>query len=86
MKKLMILLFLSCFKATELIEKRFHFKLSFQEKIQLKMHTSMCDVCTMYEKQSSLLNDALCHPEKWKNNEEDLSEFKRLLIDRLKEN
>jgi len=55
MKKIMHILFLSCLKATELIEKKFHFKLSIKEKLQLKMHKMMCEACTKYDKQSSLL-------------------------------
>ncbi len=51
----MHLLFLSCLKATELIEKRIHFKLSAMEKLQLKLHKVMCEACTKYEKQSYLI-------------------------------
>lgn len=57
----MQLLFLSCLKATELIEKNLRFKLSLSEKIRLAMHKSMCDACTNYEKQSKFLDDALFH-------------------------
>jgi len=46
-------------KATELIEKKLHFKLSFSEKMQLKMHKMMCDACTKYEKQSDVLDKTL---------------------------
>lgn len=55
MKKLMHILLLSCLKATELIEKRFYFKLSFKEKLQLKMHKIMCDACTNYERHSKII-------------------------------
>lgn len=52
---------LSCKKASGLIEKQLHFSLRPIEKIQLFMHTSMCDACKNYQKQSkdmeSLLND-----------------------------
>ena len=41
----MHLLFLSCLKATELIEKKMHFKLSFGERLQLSVHKAMCDAC-----------------------------------------
>lgn len=57
--KIMHYLFLSCLKATELIEKRFHLELSFKEKLQLKMHTMMCDACTLYEKQSEIIEDEI---------------------------
>ncbi len=59
MKKLMTFLFLSCYKATELIEKNFHFKLSYLEKIQLRMHKMMCNACTQYEKQSLILEKGI---------------------------
>ena len=58
-KKLMNILFLSCLKATELMEKRFHFKLSYKEKLQLKVHKMMCDACTLYEKQSIILEEGI---------------------------
>ena len=52
---------LSCRKATGLIEKKLHFSLGPIEKIQLFMHTSMCDACKSYQKESkdmdSLLSD-----------------------------
>lgn len=57
-------LFLSCIKASELIEKKLYFKLSLKEKIQLKTHKSMCDACTNYEKQSLFMDKALSHPPK----------------------
>lgn len=50
---------LSCDKATQLIEKKLLFDLSFREKIQLKMHKSICDACTTYEKQSKIIEEAL---------------------------
>ncbi len=59
MKKMMKYLFLSCLKATELIEKKLYFKLSFKEKIQLKVHKMMCDACTNYEKQNLLIEKAI---------------------------
>ena len=59
MKKLMHLLFLSCLKATELIEKRLHFKLIWRETIQLKVHKKLCDACKTYEKQSIFLDKSL---------------------------
>lgn len=50
---------LSCKKATELIEKKLLTTLSFREKVQLKMHKSLCDACTAYEKQSKLMDQLL---------------------------
>lgn len=52
-------LMLSCKQATELIEKRSVDGLSAREKIRLRMHTSLCDGCTAYEKQNELINKLL---------------------------
>lgn len=59
MKKLMNLLMLSCKKASELIEKKLHFPLSSVEKVQLIIHTSMCDACRSYQSQSKELDTFL---------------------------
>ncbi len=59
MKRLMHYLFLSCLKATELIEKKIYSKLSFGEKMQLELHKMMCDACSNYEKDSLLIDKAL---------------------------
>ncbi|MCK5101640.1 MAG: hypothetical protein KAI99_13115 [Cyclobacteriaceae bacterium] len=56
MKKLMNILMLSCKKASGLIEKKLHFPLSPIEKMQLFFHTSMCDTCKSYQKQSKDLD------------------------------
>ncbi len=52
-------LFLSCKKASELIELKSDTHLSFKNKIQLKMHLMMCKACNAYEKQSVKLNKML---------------------------
>lgn len=57
--KIMHFLFLSCLKATELIEKKFHLQLSFKEKIQLELHKMMCDACKTYEKQSEIIEKGI---------------------------
>lgn len=49
-------LWLSCLKATELIDKKSVVKLSVRENLQLKMHTSICNACKEYEKQSIFLS------------------------------
>ncbi|MFK5957387.1 MAG: hypothetical protein QM495_00795 [Lutibacter sp.] len=59
MKKIMNILMLSCKKATELIEKRLVTKLSAIEKIQLKMHTSVCSQCSTYEHQSDIIEKSI---------------------------
>jgi len=52
---------LSCLKATELIERKLHFHLSFTEKLQLKMHKMMCDACSLYDKQSTIIEHSIAH-------------------------
>jgi len=52
-------LMLSCRKASELIDKRSVIDLSMKEKVMLRMHTSMCDGCKAYQKQSELLDQIL---------------------------
>ena len=59
MKKMMNILMLSCKKATELIEKRLVTKLSSIEKVQLKMHTAVCNQCSTYEKQSDIIEKSI---------------------------
>lgn len=59
MKKLSHILFLSCLKASELIEKNLHFKLSFTEKLQLKVHKSMCSACRLYEEHSEIIEQGI---------------------------
>jgi hypothetical protein len=61
MKKLSHILFLSCLKASELIEKKLHFKLSFTEKLQLKVHKSMCSACRLYEAHSEIIEQGIAH-------------------------
>jgi hypothetical protein len=58
-KKIMHTLLLSCLKATQIIEKGLHFKLTWKEKLQLKTHKMMCDACSRYEKQSLFLDRAI---------------------------
>jgi hypothetical protein len=59
MKKMMNILMLSCKKATELIEKRLVTKLTAVEKIQLKMHTTVCSKCSTYENQSEIIENSI---------------------------
>lgn len=78
MTKIMHFLFLSCFKATKLIEKKFHFKLTLREKLQLKMHTMMCDACSMYEKQSEIIEQGIQNKSQEKlYNEADIKKLKQ---------
>jgi hypothetical protein len=61
MMKLMNWLMLSCKKATELMEKLSLVGLSKKEKFRLRLHTSMCDGCTAYQKQSLVIDNLLHH-------------------------
>lgn len=45
--------------ATKLIEKRSVTNLSLKEKIQLRLHKSMCDACSNYEKHSLKIDHLL---------------------------
>jgi len=67
MKKIMHILFLSCLKATELLEKKLYFKLSLKEKLKLRMHKSMCEACSNYQKQSILIEKAIAKQENLEN-------------------
>ncbi len=49
---------LSCKKATELMEKQHIVRLTQVERVQLFMHTRMCDACSRYAKQSEFIDKA----------------------------
>lgn len=83
MKKIMHILFLSCKKATELIEKRMHFRISRREKMQLKAHTMMCSACTHYEKQSELIEKGIAKSSTKDFAQEDVDHLKQLIHDKL---
>jgi len=59
MRKIMHLLFLSCLRASELIEKDLHFKLVLIEKLQLRLHKTMCHTCNRYGKHSILIEKGI---------------------------
>jgi len=52
-------MFLSCLKATDLINKKSDTPLNCIENLQLKAHKSMCKACRNYEKQTTLIDTAL---------------------------
>ncbi len=83
MKKIMHILLLSCLKATELIEKRLHFKLSWTENIQLKVHKMMCSACNNYEKQSEILEKSIAAQSQSEITEEEVLELKNLIKRKL---
>ena len=81
----MHILFLSCLKATELIEKKIHFKLSVVEKLQLKVHKSMCDACRNYEKQNYFIEKAITNYKEIDTQKltVDLSDLKKSIIKQI---
>lgn len=85
MKKLMHILFLSCLKASALIEKKFHIKLSFTEQMQLKAHKMMCDVCSRYEKQSLILEKGIERHVHQRKDEIDMDQLKKKITIQLNE-
>lgn len=85
MKKIMHKLFLSCLKATELVEKKMHFGLTTRERLQLKIHKMMCDACSSYEKQSLFLEKGISLSQKRDFSPEDLQNLKLLIHEKLSE-
>jgi hypothetical protein len=87
-KNIMHLLLLSCAKATELMEKKFHFKLSYSEKIQLELHKMMCEACKRYEKQSEIIEEGIrAQTNAQKNNIEiDTKKLKSQIREKLENN
>ncbi len=83
MKKLMHKLFLSCLKATELIEKRLHFKLSVKEKLQLKVHKMMCSACSNYEKQSIFIEKGISINQKREFSVDDIQQLKLIITKKI---
>jgi len=82
-KRIMNILFLSCLKATELLEKKLHFSLSGKEKYQLKMHKMMCNACRQYENHSYFIDKNLKHHHYIKPQEVDVEELKKLINEKL---
>ena len=80
----MQIILLSCLKATEFVEKRINYKLSLKERIQLKLHTSMCKACSDYEKQSTLIEKIISETKYNTHNKtddkEDLTSLKKTII------
>jgi hypothetical protein len=85
MKELMYKLLLSCLKATELIEKKLHFKLSVKERIQLKMHKMMCSACSNYEKQSIFIEKGLSINQKREFSDDEIQQLKITITEKLSE-
>jgi hypothetical protein len=82
-RRFMNKLFLSCLKATELLEKKIHVHLSTREKYQLKAHKMMCDACRRYEKQNLFIENHLNYQKPISAKEVDVDELKRLINNKL---
>ena len=80
------MLFLSCQKATELIEKKLFFRLSFKEKLQLKIHKLMCEACQRYEKQSELLDLGIANAYKKMPLDDSMNSLKKRILKGLENN
>lgn len=59
MKRVMRWFMISCQKAGQLIEKRLHHQITPAERIELIVHTSLCQACRTYEKQSRVIEKAM---------------------------
>lgn len=59
LKKIIHVFFLSCKQATFLIEKRLHARLSPLERLQLKLHLALCELCAAYDKKAFFLNEIM---------------------------
>jgi hypothetical protein len=83
MKKIMHILFLSCLKATELIEKQFHFKLSVTDRLRLKVHKMMCQACTNYEIQSIVIEAGIKNHLRRNLDSTDVTQLKEQIVQKL---
>jgi hypothetical protein len=83
MKKLMNILFLSCIKATELMEKKLLFQISWIEKLQLNAHKMMCTACTRYEKQSGIIESGIVSLLKKEPTADDVEKLKKMIIKKI---
>lgn len=86
MKRMMHILFLSCLKATELIEKELHFRLSYKEKLQLKIHKLMCEACQRYKKQTELLDKGIANAIKEIQLDDSMNDLKKRIVKSLENN
>lgn len=60
MSKLNII-WLSCKQATFLMSKKEEGKISFKERVQLRLHLSICDFCTRFQKQTAFFTKNAPH-------------------------
>lgn len=84
-KRIIRFMFLSCLKATEIIEKGLHFKLSYKERLRLKVHKIMCDACKNYETHSLFIENAIAEQENKRDKDTftDIKKFKASILNKL---
>ena len=79
----MNIFFLSCLKATELMEKKLHFRLNRLERIQLGMHKMMCDACPRYEDQTEIIEKGVASAQREELTDSELEQLKTLISKKL---
>lgn len=83
-KKVMQVLFLSCLRASELIEKDLHLRLGLLEQLQLKLHKTMCNTCNRYSKHSFLIEKAIHDLQRKEAMSVDFKELEKRIILNIK--
>jgi len=83
-KRIMQVLFLSCLRASELIEKDLHLRLGLLEQLQLKMHKTMCNTCNRYGKHSVLIENGIRDLQRKEAMSIDFEELEKRIILNLK--
>ena len=83
MKPFNDILLISCLRATELIEKKFHLNLSFGDRLRLSVHKMMCSACSSYEKQSSIIDKLLALETGKQPAPQTITSIKKSIITRL---
>jgi hypothetical protein len=83
LKRFMNKLFLSCLKATELLEKRLHLSLNRKERYQLTIHKMMCDACRRYDRQSILIDNHFKYQDVISDKQIDVDELKKNIHEKL---
>ena len=82
--KIKHLLFLSCLKASELIERDIHFKLNHKEKLQLKIHKLLCNKCKQYNKHSLLIEQCIRNLKNKETMTVDLKKLEERIISKMR--
>ncbi|KFE96884.1 hypothetical protein [Chryseobacterium luteum] len=87
LRKFIHILFLSCSKATMLMEKRNAQAISRKEDWQLSLHLKICKWCRAYEEKLKILDDILkrklFRKENTEINDSDIEGFKDKIIEKL---